>query len=175
MSRHPGSWWLRTKDASSSQYSRIDEVPRQDYPINTSKVEVQSFLREISATKGLVCLVWQRSFIVLPTLVFTLTWGGGNEGAAEFCIGAPDSTRPLSQLFSLKYIVVNVCTEKTNLVQITSPYLFTRLHFWIVFGVILMMQNTQYSKTDFLQLVWVHCKHVQLMGLLIYFRLTLRW
>lgn len=45
----------------------------------------------------------------------------------------------------LKNIVVNVCTEKTNHVEITLPCLFTHPNFCILFGVILVTRNTDWT------------------------------
>lgn len=122
------------------QCSRVGKVPSQDCPIKygrsandgaIAKAEVQPFRREILTTSGLARLLCLRS----SSLDWTLDLGGQSR-CPRGCIllfshhQARDPTKerrthtldalPLSQLFFLKYVVVNVCTEKTNQVEISS-------------------------------------------------------
>lgn len=69
--------------------------------------------------------------------------------------------------FFLKYIVVNVCTEKADYVKISFPFLFTQPFPCILFGVV--TQNTE-NRTFFNFYGYT----LNMLSLFIYFHLTRR-
>lgn len=144
-----------------------------------SRVEVQSLLLEIFTTKGLACLVWQRSVNILfyPCVYLNLGTNQRPPLVAAFCIGAPLLARlTLYHVTSIPVVfpIVHCCQclhwkDKSCLNHLTL-FVYTPA-FFIIFGVIVVMQNTHLI---FFNLCGYIVNMFSWWLLLIYFRLTMR-